>query len=298
MGVMVGESGGIAVLAEAIYGTTGTVLNRIWMPMKSSNITNFRELMKPTYLVGTPSKRRYSLGYSQGQSVLPFCKSRAVSQIVLDAMGDLTTSVYAFPGTPDNDIGVTVWQDSGGHRMRFNGCLPTKFTWTMKHGDPVLFTIDWLGRIGVISGESAALSMTKTDDDIMMWSDIASTMTINSAAVLPHSATIEVGPQMTGPDRWSLGATSHRRPQRWGAWDITGSITLDLDDTASGEVNNTVAVITSLLAYSSTAIGTIQIGDWVFSNCWFTGELPTVDAGITPCVVNFIANSLALTTTA
>lgn len=295
MGVNFGEAGGLAVLAEAAYGTVGTVANRVWLPLKSSNIINVRELMEPQYLVGVPTKRRFSLGYSQGQSVFPFVKSRAVSGIVLAAMSKLTTNTHAWPDVPDNDIGVTVWQDSGGHRMRFAGCLPTKFSWSMQHGQPVLWTVDWLGRVGSGQDENAALSMAKTDDDIMMWSDVASTMTINGVAIIPHSATIEVAPQMTGPDRWALGATNFRRPQRWGRWKITGSITLELDDTTG---NNTLAQIASMLAYSSTDIGNIVVGDWTFTDCWFTGELPSVEAGITPCVLNFEANALSLVTTA
>lgn len=301
MGVKIGESGGFAVLAEATYGTVGTVANRVWMPVKSSNIVNVREMMEPNYLVNTPSKRRFNVGYSQGQTVLPYCRSRAISQIILDMLGSYATNVHTFPaasGTPTNNVSATVWQDTGGHRMRFTGCVPTKFGWNISANQPVLWTVDWLGRIGTANDDVVALSMTKTDDDIMMWSDVGATITIAGAAVIPNSMTIEVAPQQTGPDRWAVGASYHRKPQRFGRWNITGSMTFDLDDTDTGDVNNTVALITSLLAYSSTAVGSIVVGDWTFSNCWFTGEIPTLDAGITPCVINFTANSLALTTAA
>jgi hypothetical protein len=293
MAMMIGDAGGIAVAPEVTYGTPIVVGSAVWQTAFSASLGTRKSVISPGHLgAGNFTVRKYSPGYADGEIVVGYHRSRAVTGALLGGLGTLATQTYNFgTGTaPTNNAGLTVYIDTGGHTMQYPGQVVSKIRWEMAVGQAIKMTVGFLGQPGTKT--TAATVSEPTQANIQMDSDLT-TFTLGAATICILGATIEVNWNVTGSDRVCLGASAIKQPVRVGRPTVTASLQCEL---SSDTNNDTVAQLDDYL--SGTAIGDLVIDDWTLSTGYATGDMPALQSGITTFPLNIEFASLALLTAA
>jgi hypothetical protein len=293
MTMMIGDAGGIAVAPEVAYGTPIVVGSAVWQTAFSASLGTRKSVISPGHLgAGNFTVRKYSPGYADGEIVVGYHRSRAVTGALLGGLGTLATQTYNFgTGTaPTNNLGLTVYIDTGGHTMQYPGQVVSKIRWELAVGQAIKMTVGFLGQPGVKT--TAATVSAPTEANIQMDSDL-STFTLGGATICILGATIEVNWNVSGSDRVCLGSSAIKQPVRVGRPTVTASLQCEL---SSDTNNDTVAQLDDYL--TGTAIGDLVIDDWTLSAGYATGDMPALQSGITTFPINIEFASLALLTAA
>lgn len=296
-GIAIGDGGGIGVKKEVTYGTAETV--PIWQHPISAGLAPAKQLRPPKQLATVkPTNRDYMNKYSGGPLVVAYNNSRAVVGDILDCFGNLVTDDYTFGdgGTPDSE-GFTSWVDvggnslvTGGHQMIYAGCVPTKIRWDFNANGIITMTVECLGQKDGVKATSPVLVASPDEADIEM-TEAISAITLGTNALCVLGGFIEVDIPHEGTDRYCLGSSYIKKPQRRGLHNCTGSLQVELADETN---NDTEAELDHFIG--NTSAGDLVIGDWTLTGCYVTGEVPALQEGITRFPINLEGQSVTLTT--
>lgn len=291
MTMIIGDAGGIAIGVETTYGTAAA--SKVWQTPFSASLGTRKSVINPGHL-GTAaySSRRYGPGSSDGDVVVGYHRSRAVTGGLLGALGTLATNTYNFgAGTaPTNANGLTAWIDYGGLLMQHTGCIVSKLRWELSVGAAIKLTAEMLGQAGT---KITPVTITQpTEANIQSDADLA-TFTLGGATICILGASIEVNQPITSADRVCLGSSAIKQP----LWAGRPTITAQLQCELSSDTNNdTIAQLDDYLA--GTSVGDLVIDDWTLTSCYMSGDAPALAAGITKLAINVEASGLALVTVA
>lgn len=293
MTMIIGDAGGIAVAPEVTYGTPIVVGSAVWQTPYSASLGTRKSVINPGHLgAGNYTFRKYSPGYADGDIVVGYHRSRAVTGALLGGIGTLSSQSYTFGtgATPTNNAGLTVYIDTGGHTMQYPGQIVTKLRWELAVASAIKMTAEFLGQPGTKT--TAATVSYPTEANIRMDSDLA-TFTLGGATICILGATIEVNWGVTGSDRVCLGGSAIKQPVRTGRPTITASLQCEL---SSDTNNDTIAQLDDYL--SGTSVGDLVIDDWTLASGYMTGDMPALQSGVTTFPINIEAASLVLVTVA
>lgn len=287
----IGDAGGIAVGTESTFGTEASAF--VWLNTLPSTFGARRPLIDHGLLNATyPTARIFAPGHADGEYGIGYVRSRA-SNLFLANAGKLTTQTIAFGNgvLPDNDVGLSMRTNYGGHEMLYKGCSVSKIRWELAVNQIVKQFVTMIGG----PGENDATPTTVTVPDILdvqLDSDLA-TFTVGGTAITVFGATIEADLNRTGVDRRGLGGAIHKRPVFQGPASVTAQLQCELSVETN---NNTAAYLVNYLA--GTTIGDLVMDDWTLKGCYITGEMPALTAGIIQFPINVVANYLELVTVA
>jgi hypothetical protein len=288
-GIAIGDGGGIAIGEESAYGTVAGA--KVWQHAKSAGVGPRKTLRTNKQLTTVkPSARDYTVGYSDGPTVLCWNDSRAVNNGFMTALGTLDTNDFTIGagGAPDLQS-CSVWVDTGGHLMQYTGCKPTRVRYDFTADAEIVCTIDWLCRLGQ---KITTVSISAPSEAGIVMASALTTIELGGNALCVLSGYVQVDIPHEGTDRVCLGSSFIKEPQRHWLNDVTGQLNVELSDDTD---NDTEAELDHFLG--GTAAGDLQIGTFLMTGCYLTGEVPALAAGITQFPIGLEGQTLVVTTT-
>ena len=286
-----GNLGWIAVADEAVaYGTIGA--SPVYQHGISSTMGFRASHATPRRLGLAQGITQRGTSYADGEIVLALSHETNDLAVLYDVGGNDSTGTYTFGANTAPDEGsVSLFIDHGGVEYDYVGCKPTFYQWDIVPDAAATLTVGFVGQ-SVVKYVGAPRSPTLPPlTEIVMPSDIRQ-LVVNSNSLEFKRATVRFECPKTSTERAAIGLAAIAEPVASGNYVITGSIDLELDDTAN---NDTITVIDDLFTDGDQA--TIAFGsDISLATCYMTGEPPAQSEGLQLFTLNFMSPTLTVVT--
>lgn len=245
-----------------------------------------------------PAALDYSYLWADGEIGGGWSFADSISGVILEALGNESTLVHTIgDGTAPDTETVSIRTNWGGWEYTAYGAVLTGITLTFSPDDNIKWSCPFVAQSFEKEASPSSISHP-AQSNLAMPSDIAS-LTIGGTAIGFREASLTISLPYSDPSsRRSYGGSSIRLPRFGGSGsrvEITGSITVDLDDETGFD---SVAVLEQYLA--GTDLGAIAIGDKIaLTNCVMTGDWAALQRGDQTVPINFSSESAVdITTTA
>jgi len=300
MGTPIGNLGGIALEAEATWGTTVGVA-WVWQHPMPSSFGFRREVIEPNLLsYSAHTARGYSGFYADGDINMGLDLNDDVCGTALGLVGAKTVNTYKIGGGDVADIeSASILMNYGGggatpinaHEWIYSGFKPSSLRLDIVPDSNSILTLVGTGKDVTKTGAGdSEIPAPPLETDVFMPADVGA-VTLQTETICLFSATIEALVPKSGYERKCLGGAmkeqiTNARP------DVTFTLNLTLDDQTS---NNTIIALNKFV--TGTDLGTLLLGtDIKLNNCFMTGDFPPLQDGEIDFTITGTADYLEVTT--
>ena len=300
MATPIPADGGILIGAETTYGTEAS--SKSVMIGTSSSMGLRRQTAKSRT---RPNRRGPKLAqlasHVDGEVVFAYSYTDSVVADVLGALGAITgtttkTCSIGLGSSPDADS-LTIGVNHGGLEYTYTGCVPTRFSLEFDAESDAQATLGVSGQ--AVAKEATPTTLTLPAASTMLMASDYGTLTLNSDTFDFRTVSVNVDYPTAVKGVSYANAATVRRVVVTGGPMITGSVTVDLDDDDTANMN-TVALLDTYI--SSGGIGSVTLLDSghgvTFASCQMVGDPPSWDGSENSFPINFEAESVLLTTDA
>ena len=292
---MEGLTGAILIGPEATYDTEATTkVNQFGI---SSTIGPRRVPVRTrSRLTSYASATRQGPTFVDGEIVSGFSIVGSIIDNVLEMIGNDTSvaGTYVIGDGVQGVVSSSIAVDHGGKEYTYTGCVPQSFRLELGQEDAI-YTLGVAGRTAAVEATVTGAS-EQAESSLFIPSDYG-TLQINGDDYDFSSFTFEVTCPTDFQGKTSIGATQVRKAFLSGAFELSGSVTLEFDDDTTNDMD-TVTLLADLLSAGDGDLGSITLGSWLtLSTCQATGDWPSLQAGAQEFTLNFNTPLAAIVTT-
>lgn len=291
---MQGLDGGILIGAETTYDTEAS--SKVAQLAISSTLGPRRVPIRTrSRLTSYASRTRQGPSYVDGEIVAGFTLSDSIIGGVLGLLGSdsAVAGTYVIGTGSQDNASASVAINHGGTEYTYTGCVPQSFRLELGQEDAI-YTLSLAGR--TVAEEASVTSFTDPSESALLLPASYGTLSIDSADYDFSSFSLEISCPVDFLGKTSVGASQVRRAFLAGAFEISGSVTLELDDDAANDMD-TVTLLDNAVSSGDGNLASITMGSWLtLSSCQLTGDWPSLQAGAQEFSLSFNAQTAAIVT--